>query len=79
MCFPVNFVKVIRKFFFVEHFWWLLLKSRTSKCNCYEQSDCNLTVTKLKCMYNKYITHEKLQANSRSGKNKTIYLNGSYL
>ena len=25
MCFPVNFVKFLRKPFFIEHLWWLLL------------------------------------------------------
>ena len=25
-CFPVNFVKFLRILFFIEHFWWLLLK-----------------------------------------------------
>ena len=24
-CFPVNFAKFLRKLFFIEHFWWLLL------------------------------------------------------
>ena len=45
----------------------------------YEKSDRNLTVTKLKCMYKKYITYEKLKINSSSEKHKTIYHNGSYL
>ena len=26
MCFPVNFVKFLRIPFFIEPFWWLLLK-----------------------------------------------------
>ena len=25
MCFPVNFVKLLRTLFFKEHLWWLLL------------------------------------------------------
>ena len=28
-CFPVNFVKFLRTPFFIEHLWWLLLKTST--------------------------------------------------
>ena len=36
-CFPVNFVKYLRTSFFIEHLWWLLLKTKqTLLCrNCY--------------------------------------------
>ena len=27
MCFPVNFVKLLKTPFFIEYFWWLLLKA----------------------------------------------------
>ena len=28
-CFPVNFAKFLRKPFFIEHLWWLLLRFET--------------------------------------------------
>ena len=34
-CFPVNFVKLLRTFFFMEHLWWLLLIVSNNACENY--------------------------------------------
>ena len=43
------------------------VKRRFSKSRAYWKSDYNLTVTKLKCKWNKNITHEKLKITINSG------------
>ena len=39
-CFPVNFEKILRKPFFIEHFWWLLLWQHFKN-----DSLCNISCT----------------------------------
>ena len=51
---------------------------RTSKCGPYEKSDNNLTLTKLKCITNKYTSNEKIEKANSSGIYKTRYHNDSY-
>ena len=54
-------------------------KRHTSKCNTHWKSKHNLTVPKLKCIWNKYITYGKLKMTKNSEKYNTKYKSGSYL
>ena len=54
-------------------------KHPTSKCDAYYKSDHNLTVTDLKCIWNKYANNETIVLTSSSVTYTAIYNNGSYL
>ena len=45
MCFPVNFAKFLRTYFFTKHVWWLLLQ--ITKFSCQERNESLVTGTLL--------------------------------